>query len=372
MVDVTVLCLVRHGHATAAVCIDRLRATTRLPFRLLYVDVGSPPSIRSAIDRVVESRPGGAVVRFDDFVSRQTARLRVLERIDTELTVVLDNNMLCAPGCIDALVETSRETGAAMVSPIIVTQGGDVHFSGGFVRRRPDWKRLRPWAVHRPHHQPGVPVGAPLSGTRPRRVAIDFVESHCCLARTDCLRLPGVLEEDLHNAHTLCWAGYRLERHYGRRLLLEPSAVAAILPIGFGYDLPWMLRSYQRPDWIALSHLRLRELLGRGPGTDLGPGLRWHQKHFKYLVLSMLVDDRLEREDLLREDEVPASLVGYDHALPADADRAIEERFLPFVARRHPELLPLAEYWLAADIERAARDGDGAYADAALPVEATG
>jgi hypothetical protein len=61
--ELTVLCLVRHGHATTAACIDRLYTATRQPFRLIYVDIASPPEIREALDREVAARPGTRLVR---------------------------------------------------------------------------------------------------------------------------------------------------------------------------------------------------------------------------------------------------------------------------------------------------------------------
>lgn len=64
--EVTVLCLVRHGHATAAACIDRLYASTRLPIRLLYVEVGSPPPLREALDAKTTARPNALFAREHD------------------------------------------------------------------------------------------------------------------------------------------------------------------------------------------------------------------------------------------------------------------------------------------------------------------
>jgi hypothetical protein len=58
--------------------------------------------------------------------------------------------MLCAPGWLEHLLQARAETDATMVSPIIVTQGGRVHFSAGSVVR----KRVRligPTRVVRPH-----------------------------------------------------------------------------------------------------------------------------------------------------------------------------------------------------------------------------
>jgi hypothetical protein len=185
-----------------------------------------------------------------------------------------------------------------------------------------------------------------LAARRPRRVDIDFAESHCVLASTADLRLSGALEERMHNAHTTCFASYQLRHTFGRRLILEPAAVAAIVPIGFGYDLPWICGCYMRPDLLAGSYRLLEGLIGRGPGTDPQPGFAWHAKHLKYLLLTMLEGDRFERQDLLRLDEVPAYLAGYDLPLPPDADEVIRREVLPRVEQRYPELLAPLQQWL--------------------------
>jgi hypothetical protein len=198
-----------------------------------------------------------------------------------------------------------------------------------------------------------------LADGRPERIAIDFAESHCCLATADDLRLPGVLEERMHNAHTTCYASYTLKHTRGRSLILEPAAVASIVPIAFGYDLPWMCRCYLRPDLLVDSYRLLGALIGPGPGTDAKPGFAWHAKHLKYLLLTMLQGDRFGRDDLLGLDEIPASLDGYDLPLPADADEAIRREILPRVERRYPDLLEPLTYWLRRDV---LADGRGAAA----------
>ena len=130
--------------------------------------------------------------------------------------------MLCQQSWLENLLRAQRETGADIVSPIIVTRGGDIHFSAGRVVR----KRMNRWSLRRqvirPHQQPGVGTASNLAIARPHRVDIDFAESHCCLALTESLRLPGILEEAMHNAHTTAYASYKLKFQHGKRLVLEP------------------------------------------------------------------------------------------------------------------------------------------------------
>jgi hypothetical protein len=343
--EVTVLCLVRHGYATTAACLETLYASTSMPVNVVVADIASPPAVQRYLAGLAASREGFVHMRFDEYVTRQRARIAALARVDTPYVVLLDNNMLCSPGWLDALLDARAESGASVVSPIIVTHGGRVHFSAGSVLRK---RRLLlgPKRVVRPHAQPGAPIRAMLADTRPRRIAIDFAESHCCLVGTDDLRLPGVLEPNMHNAHTACYASYTLKHAYGRSLILEPAAVVGILPIAFGYDLPWMCHSYMRRDLLADSYRLLEQLIGPGPGTAAQSGFAWHAKHLKYLLLSMHEGDRFERDDLLSHTEVPEYLDGYDFPLPPNADAVIASEILPRVERRYPTLVAPLREWL--------------------------
>lgn len=347
--EVTIICLVRHGHATARVCLESLYASTSAPVRVIYVDIGSPAEVRRYLAERAATREGFSHLRFDGFISRQTARIKALEGVTTPLVVFLDNNMLCPSGWLEKLLATRAQTDAAIVSPIIVTHGGRVHFSGAVIARK-RWRFIGPKRTYRAQEQPAAPVGTMLADCRPRRIEIDFAESHCCLAATEDLRLPGVLDERMHNAHTTCAAAYRLKTSFGRKIVVEPTSVVAIAPIGFGYDLPWMCRSYLRPDLLREAYRRLEALMGTGPGTDARNAFRWHAKHLKYLLLTMLEDNRFEREDFLAPEEVPASLKGYDLPLPGDADNVIRTEILPRVERRYPDLVDSLAQWLGRDL----------------------
>lgn len=338
--EATIVCIPRHGWATTRATVESVYRRTDRRFRLVCVDVAAPPGVRAWLARQAAERPDFWHLRIDELVSRQTARLLGMELVATEHVVFLDNNMLLSPGWLGRLLDVAAETGAALVSPLLVTLGGEIHFSAGTVRRR-----LRGGVV-RPHFQKGGPVGMPVGEARLRRVDIDFAESHCCAAETAAMRIPGVLREELHNAQTLCYAAYRLGRAHRRRAVLDPGAVASIVPISFGYDLDWILRSYMEPDRIAGSYAALVELMGRGPSTDLEPALAWHRKHLKYLLATMAVDDRLRREDLLAPDELPERVRGYDRPLAADTDQRIAAHVVPHVAKNRGELLPLLEPWL--------------------------
>ncbi len=298
MPDITIICLVRHGYATCAMTVENIYASTDIPFKLIFADIASPPSVKSYLEDQSSRRSNFIHLRFDDFISRQSARLEALKLVDSQFVVFIDNNMLCEPGWLENILSAQKETSAAIVSPLILTRGGEIHFSAGLVVREDMgrfWKKPR---VKRPHHQPGIPRLSNIDEVQPTRIDIDFAESHCSLIQTECLHLPGVFVEEMHNAQTVAYASYCLKFNHGKRLVLEPSSVVSIVPIGFGYDLPWVCSCYMDLKLLKGSYRRFEALIGKGPGTDVNKALEWHAKHFKYLLLSMLEGNRLYRNGL--------------------------------------------------------------------------
>lgn len=343
--EVTIISVVRHGHGTAAMHVEGLYDSSDVPFDLIYADIASPPPVRHYLAECARRRDSFTLLRFDDLVSRQTARSAALERVETPFVVLVDNNVLCNRGWLSRLLGAARTGQATLVSPTIVFQGGSVHYSGGRILRKRSLRSLGRALSYRPQDV-GAPAGSKLSGLALAPMEVDFVESHCCLATTEALRLPGVLEPAMHNTHTMCYASYKLKRDYGRRHRLEPSAIASIVPIGFGYDLPWMLLEYARPDRIVQSYRQLRALLGAGPSIDPSDCLHWYARHLRHLMIQMLESGRLASAELLAPADVPETVTSYNEMLPGTVDRRLRAEVVPFLQERHPECVEPARRWL--------------------------
>ena len=326
--------------------VESIYSSTNIQFKLIFADIASPPSVKSYLEEQESKRNNFVHLRFDEFISRQSARIEAMKLVDSHFVVFIDNNMLCETGWLENLLQAQKETGAHVVSPIILTQGGEIHFSAGLVERKKTrhfWKRS---LVRRPHHQPGIPRLSNIKDVQPVQVDIDFAESHCSLIQTECLHLNGVLIEEMHNAQTVAYATYYLKFNHGKRLILEPSAVVSIVPIGFGYDFPWICSCYMDLSMLESSYRRFEALIGKGPGTDANLSLAWHAKHLKYLLLSMLENNRLYREDYLMLSEVPDEIISYDKELAKDTDLRIKNSILPFIEAKYPDLLESIEPWL--------------------------
>jgi hypothetical protein len=351
----TVICIPRHGYATTRINVDSLYERTAERFLLIYVDVGSPPNVREYLEEQAKIRPDFFYLRVDEMISRQTARLLVLDLVPTPYTVFMDNNMLLGDGWLSSLIRTAEQDAADVVSPFIVMQGGNVHFSGSKIVKVSDTHHQRKQTTAE------CPLGAPLSEVTPRKLEIDFAESHCCLMRTKAFRarIDELFMEDMHNSHTLAVASYLLKTRHGSRMLVDPGAVVYILPVGFGYDIPWLFGSYNDLACFKASYTLHEAVAGRASSSILN-NLRWHRKHLLYLLLSMTGNRHLERTDMLKPAEVPSYIDGYDKALPEDIIARVEDTVMPFLERHYPQYRPHLLAWLydisgiIADIDRKA------------------
>ncbi len=336
-VPVTVICVPRHGHATAKVNVESLYASTSTKFVMLYVDVASPACVSQYLEEQARIRQNFFHVRIEANVSRQIARLAVLDLVTTEYTLFTDNNMLYTPGWLETLLRTTGEERAAVASPFIVMQGGNIHFSASTVTTNPDG------TVMRRQDTPDLAQGSSLANAEPRMMDIDFAESHTCMIATEAFkgRIATLFPEAMHNSHTLAYATYLLKTEFGCRMIVDPDSLTSILPIGFGYDLPWIFEVYNDLACFKQSYGRYSGRIAEFPLV-----LDWHRKHLLYVLLSMVEHDTLRRQDLLETREVPPYLYGYDWPLPADTVDRIERDVVPFVEERYPELLDDLRLWL--------------------------
>ncbi len=346
-VPVTVLTIPRHGYATTRVHVENLYRSTQTKFVVFYVDVCSPPSVARYLEQQARTRPDFFHIRIDDWVSRQTARLIVLDLIATKFTVFCDNNMLFTPGWLESLLASAEADRADVVSPFIVMQGGNVHFSGSTLKKNPDG------TISRRQNTPECRLSTPLASAKPRKMEIDFGESHCCLVATDAFRqiIPSIFPETMHNSHTLGFGTYLLKTDHGSKMIVEPAALVSILPIGFGYDIPWLFKVYNDLPAFVTSYSLYISKIGPGPSVTLA-NLSWHRKHLTYLLLTMLQDDHLRRTDMLEQHEVPDYVTGYDTSLPDDAEAAVAEKVLPFVREHFPEVLSDANIWVRNEMAK--------------------
>src|ERR1700691_3856723 len=133
---VTVVVVPRERFSYSRTSLESLHANTHLPFRLIYVDGGSPAHIKRYLEsQAAEKR--FQLIRTEHYLSPNQARNIGLRQADTKYVVFLDNDVEVAPGWLSALLECAEETNASLVGPVCcigLPVHQLIHMAGGEAR----------------------------------------------------------------------------------------------------------------------------------------------------------------------------------------------------------------------------------------------
>ncbi len=179
---VAVVVLPRERMSTTVLCLQYLYAFTDLPFRVLVIDVNSPPDVADAIKDFAKRHAGCEVLRLDRFVFPYEARNLALAHPSTRVPWVafLDNDVKVGPGWLGALVTAAEEAKADVAHPLfLIEQAGwtSIHMSRGTLREVGTGADMRLEPVM---EQKGAPLDAAQGLARQ---IDDHVEFHALLAR---------------------------------------------------------------------------------------------------------------------------------------------------------------------------------------------
>jgi len=223
----TVIMVPRERFGAAREALDVLLATTDPPFRLVYVDGGSPRAVRRHAEARAR-RHGFRLLRSERYLAPNHARVLGLRGVTTPYVVFVDNDVIVTPGWLDALVRCADETGAGLVGPLTLEgppERGRVHCAGGtcHVELAPDGTRVIEERIH------GQGRHADQLETARARAPTELVEYHCVLARRSVLERvggpdPAMLATREHLDLCLAVAAA------GAPIVLEPTSVVAYLP----------------------------------------------------------------------------------------------------------------------------------------------
>ncbi len=248
---VTIVIGARESFVHSKRSLESLYATTRVPFKLLYMDAGSPFWTKAYLQREA-MRKGFRLIRSAQFLAPNEIKNRALPYVDTEFVVFADNDVLFAENWLEALLACADEEDAAVVVPL--TTIGDkpfrvIHSSGGFggIEETPAG---RSYTGHQRH------VNLPVSQVAHtlRREPVTNVEFHCFLGRTSVLRSLPPFDEALTTTLELDDFGLTAT-HAGTKMFFEPKALVnqflpLPLPRGFG-DAPFLLQRWNREKSVA-------------------------------------------------------------------------------------------------------------------------
>jgi GT2 family glycosyltransferase len=237
---VTIVVVPRERFSCTRETLETLYAATAPPFALVYVDGGSPPAIRDYVRAQAAAR-GFTLLRRDAYMTAESARNLGFAEVRTPYVLFLDNDVLVAPGWLDAMLACAEETGSAIVGPLYCADRPahtTVHMAGGraHVEERDGARYLieEHLLMHRP-----------LADVRPalRRGPVEQVEFHCLLMRSDVARALSPFDERFCGVPEaqidLC-----LEvRARGGAVMLEPAAIVT-------YDRPLRLQWSDVPFYL--------------------------------------------------------------------------------------------------------------------------
>jgi len=237
---VTIVVSARERFSAAAATIDALYATTTGAFEVVYVDGGSPASVARALRSRAE-RHGFTLLRTAQYLSPDDARNLGFAHVRTPYVVFLDNDVVVAPGWLDALLTCAEETSAAIVGPVYCIDRPmhtKVHMVGGVAH-------VEERAGRRLFIEEHSAMYRSLAQLRPTltRAATEQAEFHCMLVRAETMRALGPLDARFcgvpESQIDLCLAA----RERGERVFVEPAALVT-------YDRPRRLRAYDVPYFL--------------------------------------------------------------------------------------------------------------------------
>lgn len=217
---VTILMTARERHSLTERTIESIRANTG-PCRLVYADGSTPEPLR----RRLEARAAAGqleIVPVDPDLWPNQVRRALIGTIDTEYVVFVDNDVVVAPGWLEALVACADETGAGVVGPLYLIGGGamptSVHMAGGTI----EWTPAPGGRVLRDWHEAigGDPERVAAEKSRSR---CDYVEYHCVLVRTAAARDEDTFDADIRCLHEHIDLSLTM-RERGYETWIEPKA----------------------------------------------------------------------------------------------------------------------------------------------------
>ena len=116
--DVTVVVTARDRFSLAVRSLENLVAVTQHPYKLIYIDAGSPASVAKSLKQICESN-GFEYVRFNHFLSPCQSRNRGHHMSKTKYVAYIENDVMASEGWLKALIKCGEETGAEVIQPLI-------------------------------------------------------------------------------------------------------------------------------------------------------------------------------------------------------------------------------------------------------------
>ena len=296
--SVTIVVVPRERFGYTQKSLESIYQYTKIPFKLIYVDAGSPKHIQKYLVREAAKR-GFTLLRSDQFLSPNQARNLGLSQITTDYVVFIDNDIHVSSGWLEPLLRCAKETNATAVCPLTCVGKplhDRIHFAGGEVRIFMD---VQGEQIRRRLYEKRFLVSRSAAAIKHQlyRRTCELVELNCALVRRDIFEQLGCLDEKLLGTQEDIDFCLSVSRASGQ-MFCEPASVVTHVPgISYGWsDLDYfMLRwsdmweveslMYFQKKWALDMDKyflqRYRQLGQRRHQTFLYPLLHWLQGNRK-------------------------------------------------------------------------------------------
>ena len=225
--EVTLVVVPRERFSCTRASLESLYEHTSIPFELVYVDGNSPPATQAYLE--AQSRAHGfSIVRTEHYLSPNNARNIGLSQVKTPYLVFVDNDIVVSPGWLAALLTCAKETGAAVVGPLMCQDEPvheTIHFAGGESHVWVD--KLGRRRLREKMYKQGKRVEDVLPELT--RTPTELAEFHCVLIKRAVFEQLGALDEGMVNTKEhldFCMSVAAL----GESVYFEPDAVVTYVP----------------------------------------------------------------------------------------------------------------------------------------------
>lgn len=235
--DVTLVVIPRERFSMARESLESLYANTPPGFSLVYVDGNGTQDVQEILG-VYRARPGFSIVRRDYFLSNNHARNLGLREARTPYVLFCDNDLIFAPGWLEAMLGCMDQTGADVVAPLTCEAWPPqrtIHYAGG--EYVPESELALFHSDHsgqRALQEKQFLLKEPLDKWRDslKRMPTGFCEPHCILTRRSILDRIGAQPFDEGILATKEHLDFCMSvRQAGGSIWFEPAAcVTFVLP----------------------------------------------------------------------------------------------------------------------------------------------
>ncbi len=187
MIETTVVITPRDRYTGIIQCIENLYHCTKLPFKLLVLDLAYPKSLVKKMEVLLADKENAELIHMGPIIPMEAHRI-IREQIETPYTVLLDNDSDVTEGWLEPLLETAHETGAAIINPLTLEREGVD--AGEKLRNHLYTSDIRlaevegkPYLIENKHYR-----RTPVRDLPMKRVQTQTFELHCVMFDTQVLK----------------------------------------------------------------------------------------------------------------------------------------------------------------------------------------